>query len=398
MYQLALAFKSMGIDVVGYDIKQSKYTKICEDNGIRVSHKFAKETCNVDLCIKTGAINDDDKFIKYLKATNVPIVDRADALGYLCQKFKTVIAVSGTHGKSTTASLIYHILRKDGRKVSCHIGADVDNSRFILGDDYLVVEACEYKKSFLSIVPDISVITNIEAEHMDSYGSLFHLRSCFIKFMRRSKLRFVMEDESTAFLHKYKNVNFVKVDSNLKTALHGEYNKKNVSLAVAVCSRLGVKQESIQCVLSDFLGVARRYEKLGKSDRTKIYIDYAHHPSELNSFISTFKADYPNSLIVFQPHTYSRTKYFLNEFVGILSNEGDVVIFKEYPARESRVQGLSARELYQHIKRVNKKVIYANSTKKIERKIRDFDAVAFVGAGDIDLIARKIIETNQKNT
>ena len=182
MHQLAIAMKNMGVKVYGYDLHKSKFTELCEENKIKVVHKFNKEICNVDLCVKTGAVK-NNKFLNYLKNNKVPVIDRADLLGWICKKFKTVIAVAGTHGKSTTANLIYHILKEAGEKVSCHIGAEVENARFNLKDDILVVEACEYNKSFLKLKPTISVVTNVEREHMDCYGSLFKLRSCFLSFL-----------------------------------------------------------------------------------------------------------------------------------------------------------------------------------------------------------------------
>ena len=250
MHQLACAFNDLGIRVFGYDVKKSKYTKICEERGIRVLHKFSKEVCNVDICIRTGAIKDDNKYIQYLKKNKVKIIDRAVALGWISKKFKTVIAVAGTHGKTTTSTLIYEMLRSAGNKVSCHIGADIKNIRFSLGDDYLVVEACEYNKSFLSLYPDIAVITNVEAEHMDSYGSIFNLRSAFISFIRRANTRIAFRDKSTKFLTKYKGIELVDNNLDVKPQLHGEHNKKNISLAMAVARKIGVPEIVIRRVVT----------------------------------------------------------------------------------------------------------------------------------------------------
>ena len=134
--------------------KLSKYTKICEDNGVEITTKFNADFCNVDLCVVTGAIK-KNKYLTILKKRGVKVVDRAEVLSWFCKQFKTVIAVAGTHGKSTTANLIYEILRLAGKKVSCHIGADVFLSRFNLNDDFLIVEACEYNKSFLSLHQEV---------------------------------------------------------------------------------------------------------------------------------------------------------------------------------------------------------------------------------------------------
>ncbi|MBR2970149.1 MAG: hypothetical protein IKC49_03750 [Clostridia bacterium] len=397
MHQLACAFKELGVQVFGYDVKSSKFTKICQDKGIKVIHKFDKDICNVDICIKTGAIK-DNKYTKYLKKNNVKIIDRAVALNWLSKKFGTIIAVAGTHGKTTTATLIYQMLRQGGKSVSSHIGADISDSRFCLGDDFLVVEACEYNRSFLSLYPHISVITNVEAEHMDSYGSIFKLRSAFITFLRRANTRFVLKDKSTKFFSKYSGVEFVDNDIDIKPKLHGEHNKKNISLAVAVARRLGVEEKIIRKVITTFAGVERRYELIGKMKSMYVYIDYAHHPTELKALIDTLNIDHSDNLIVFQPHTYSRTKMFCKEFASVLKNVKNLIIYKEYPARENISQGMSAKELYGILKLQNDNVLYCASIKNLKKRIKDFDAVAFVGAGDIDMIARKIISKDQKQS
>ena len=195
MYQIALTLKEMGLKVYGYDAKQSEYTKKCSEAGIEITTKYKPEFLKVDFCIKTAAIT-TGKYLTALKNLGVKVYDRAEVLAFLANKFNQVIAVAGTHGKSTTASLIYEILRQDGRSVSCHIGADVFASRFNIKDDILVLEACEYNKSFLSFYPSIAVVTNVEADHIDSYGSIFNLKNAFSVFLRRGKYRFINNNKT----------------------------------------------------------------------------------------------------------------------------------------------------------------------------------------------------------
>ena len=393
MHQLALAFKFMGVKVFGYDLHNSKYTKLCEDKGIKVVHKFDKDVCNVDLCVKTGAIK-NSKFFNHLKAVGCPIIDRANMLSWMCSQFKKVIAVAGTHGKSTTASLIYEILRVAGKKVSCHIGAEVFAQRFSLGDDYLIVEACEYNKSFLSLFPHISVVTNIEREHMDSYGNLFNLQSAFLTFLKRGKDRFVYLDKSTMFLKKYKNINFIGLtDLNFSTKLKGEHNMKNISLAVAVCRHLGVDDETIKKAIKSFGGIPRRYECIGKFNNQKVFIDYAHHPTEVRAFIDTFNQEFKQNEIIFQPHTYSRTKNFFKDFVLVLKKVENLIIYKEYSAREKEIMGATAKDLFWEIKKHNPRVIYCENFKSVLKNIRPNHALAFVGAGDINQVAEKLVKS-----
>ena len=392
MHQLAIAFKSLGAKVYGYDAKKSKYTDICTQNGIEVTTKFDIDFCNVDLCVVTGAIK-NSKYLNVLKNRGIKIVDRAEILGWLCSKFKQVIAVAGTHGKSTTASLIYEILRVAGKSVSCHIGAEVFAPRFNLNDEFLVVEACEYNKSFLKLNPTISVITNVEAEHMDSYSSMFNLKTAFLTFLKRANKRYVFDCVSTQYLKKYNNIEFVNsCNLKFKSKLKGEYNLRNINLAVKVCQDLNIDNKDIEKAVNSFSGVPRRYEHIGNINQTKIYIDYAHHPTEVASFIQAFQNEYKNNLIIFQPHTYSRTKMFLNEFVNIFKNVNNIIIYKEYAAREKADCGTSAKELFSLIKLKNNNVQYFSNYKRLGCLLNQYDAVAFVGAGDINLVAERLVK------
>ena len=245
MYQIALALKDLGLKVYGFDAKESEYTKKCKEHGIEITTKFKREFLKVDFCIKSAAIT-KCKYLTELKCLGVKIYDRAEVLGFLANKFKNVIAVAGTHGKSTTASLIYEILRADGRKVSCHIGADVFAARFNIADDYLVLEACEYNKSFLSFYPTVSVVTNVESDHLDSYGTLFNLKNAFSVFLRRGKLRFINDNKTTNYLKQIKDVQVAtRTELNIKPKILGEHNMQNISMAVAVCKKLGVDDEVI---------------------------------------------------------------------------------------------------------------------------------------------------------
>lgn len=413
MHQLALCFKKCGLTVLGYDAKHSAYTDIIERAGIPVTTCFKRDFLAVDCCVKTAAIKDDNKYVVALKKLGIKILDRAEAVGEIAKKFKCVIAVAGTHGKSTTSTLIYEILREAGKSVSCHIGADVFAPRFEIGDDFLVVEACEYNKSFLSLHPNISVVTNVEAEHMDSYKTLFNLRLAFKTFLNRAQIRFVFKEKSTSFLRgskvKFvenlmdcqknlektaKNDKFSGFLAKLKPKLKGEYNLKNISLAVAVCRFLGIDEKSILKVVNSFAGLPRRYDFIGTSLGRKVYIDYAHHPTEVKAFVGAFLSENRQAQIVFQPHTYSRTKMLLKEFLDVLKNVENLIIYKEYPAREKPSAGMSAHELYLALKPLNETVKFCANFKSVVENLLPNTPIAFVGAGDINLLAHKLVEKN----
>lgn len=398
MHQLAIAYKDMGYTVYGYDRKKSEYTKICSESGIIVTNRFCRDFLQVDFCVRTAAISDDNKYIVNLKKLNCPIYDRAEILANLCDKFKCVIAVAGTHGKSTTASLIYEILRTSNKNVSCHIGADVFAPRFKCGDDFLVVEACEYNKSFLKLKPTISVITNVEAEHLDTYKNIFNLRNAFLTFLKHGHKRFVYYDKNTEYLKRAKDVKFVfKTKLNISPKIKGEYNLNNISMAIAVAKYLEIDDKDIIKSVNSFIGIPRRFEYLGLYKDKKIFVDYAHHPTELNAFVNTFLSEYKDGKIIFQPHTYSRTKMFLSQFISVLKNVKDLCIFKEYPAREKSSCGISAHQLYLELKKYNTNVKYVASIKNILNFIGKEKAIAFVGAGDINEVAKKIVKSYSKN-
>ncbi|MBR1988094.1 MAG: hypothetical protein IKA36_03535 [Clostridia bacterium] len=393
MHQLALFMNRNGAKVFGYDASNNDYVKKLKSEGVEVSKRFNLDFLPIDLCVCSPAIKEDNKYIEYCKTNKIKVMDRIDFLNELSSHFKSVIAVAGTHGKSTTASLIYEILRVAGKKVSCHIGADVFAPRFSLGDDYLVLEACEYNKSFLKINPTISVVTNVEAEHMDSYKNMFSLHTAFSTFMKRGMKRYTFRENSTRFLSRVKDVVFVdKTKYNIMPKIKGEYNLKNISLAIKVCEDLGVEGKDIINAVNNFSGIPRRYELIGRMGEKKVYIDYAHHPTELRSFLALYNSEHKNCLIVFQPHTYSRTKRFLKEFVDILKHQKNLCIYKEYPAREKSTQGISSKQLYELVKKENPNVFYSASRRKIEKRINEYSSIAFVGAGDINKIAVQIVE------
>lgn len=254
------------------------------------------------------------------------------------------------------------------------------------------------QQKFLKLRPDISVVTNVEAEHLDTYKNFFNLRTAFLTFLKRGQKRFVFESPNTKFLRRTKNVEFVsKTKLKIDPKIKGAYNLNNISLAIAVAQTIGIDEKTIIKAVNAFSGVPRRYEYLGQYKNTKIFIDYAHHPTELRSFIGAFSSEFNEYKIVFQPHTYSRTKLFLPEFISVLQDVKNLCIFKEYPAREKSTAGLSARDLYQELKKYNHNVRYVASIKSLLNFLAIKGATAFVGAGDIDELAKKIMKSYSKN-
>lgn len=399
MHNLALFCASLGWSVSGSDIRANEYTKICKSNGIQVGVPHSvNNIVSPNFIVRSGSIGDDNVEVMYAKKLGIKIYDRSEFLKEITKKFDCVIGVAGTHGKSTTSALIYEILKANDFPVSCHIGADIKNAKINLQDKYLVVEACEYNKSFLNLKVDIGCVLNVEPDHLECYGSFYQLKNSFLTFIKRAKNRYVLDNLSTKYisLNNLKKLSCCVIDNKsfvfdgeLYNFNHlvGEQYIQDAIMAIKVCEDLKVDKTVIKRVVENFEPLKRRQEKIGQMENTNIYIDYAHHPTELKYLLSTFNK---NALLVFQPHTFSRTKFLEKEFVEILKGV-DVVIYKEYSARENKSDGESAEQLYKKVVTQNKECSYAKNFKDIVSKIdyKKYDNIVFAGAGDIAKIAKK---------
>ena len=405
MYLLAIYCKELEIEVSGSDIKSSKYTKECQDKGINVyiGHK-RKNIIGADLVVHTSAV--DRHNVEIIEAYNkqIKVIDRADLLSIICQNYKYVIGVSGTHGKTTTCAMIYHILRACGKSVSCHIGADILGARLRPNDEYLVLECCEYNRSFLRFECNIAIILNIDNDHLDCYGNMYNLRNAFRTFLKRANTRFVFDNQTTACIkNKAIHIKPSKIISDNKFSIedkeyvlnnvYGEHNINNATVAINVCSALGLTYTKMFKALKTFMPAGRRCQRLGKIAQLDIITDYAHHPSEIECLYHSLKLRYDNVYIIFQPHTYSRTKILLHDFVKLLSGIGNLLIYKEYPAREPKSKGYGAKRLKEDLDNA----IYIKNYSQLSiwfknQEFKDNACVAFVGAGDIDQIGCKLVK------
>ena len=402
MHNLALFCADLGWTVTGSDIRQNAYTKECQEHNIRVFLGHRKSNIVApNFIVKTGGISENNIELKYAQSLGIKIYDRSEFLGELTKAFPMVIAIAGTHGKSTTSYMIFEILKNAGKNVSCHIGADILDSRLNLKDDILVVEACEYKKSFLKLKVDIGAITNIEADHLECYGGFGQLKTAFITFLKHAKSRYVIDCPSTKFLN-LKNLKKVEVGElkgnnfsccNLEFAVSdslGEQYIMDACLAIKICSDLNIDYKIIYDTLKNFRTLARRQQLLGVFEGKEIIVDYAHHPTEIFYLSKTYERN--NIQYVFQPHTFSRTKFLKKEFIDVLSKL-NVIIYKEYSAREKACDGISAKQLFNELKLENDKAKYVDNEKQLLELIKNSNCekVIFVGAGDINMVAERLI-------
>ncbi len=412
MNSLAKYLFSRGARVTGSDARMSDASLQLNQLGIKtqLGHKpdYIK---TADLVVATGAIADDNPEIVYAKAHGIEVVSRAEMLGEICKDFDKVIAVAGCHGKSTTSAMIYSILRASGASVSCHIGAQTQDARMQYGDEYLVVEACEFKRSFLHIKPYLAVITNVEKDHLDCYKDLTDIQNTFRQFADSAQYVIVGQNPTTEFLGVKKQdyvVQKVYFDSKaqltefsivtdrcvpITISTLGGYNVDNATLSARVAWFLGFSDCAIVNGLRDFKPVARRSQLIGKFNDADVVIDYAHHPTEIRQFYEAMKFVYHEMLFIFQPHTYTRTKALLGDFVETLKTIVNLVIYKEYSARETSSMGVSSKQLVDILKQNGVKAKYAGNKSSLQRLMKktDYDAILFVGAGDIASIAGEIM-------
>lgn len=420
MSGLAKYLLKLGKRVGGSDVYANEYTDELIKIGATIN--FGKDTYDIseyDFIIYTDAINENDLRLITAERLSKPTMSRGQFLYEISLNFKTVIAVSGCHGKTTCTSMLTHIFAEAGKKFTAHIGGkDLKFSNFYsCGNDYFITEACEYKKNFLHLKPDVAVILNSDADHMECYGSEEALNSAYLNFAESAKqcvtlYRDLSEvsginfgfDKSADYCAQKIKINkgictftvYEKAErlGNITLNLYGKHNVLNALAATAVARRCGIPFVQIQAGLNCFTGVERRFEKLKDMDGVLYYADYAHHPNELRASLKTARKITKSKLfVVFQPHTYSRTKLLFNDFVKVLSQPDDLLIYKTFAAREYFDDAGSALTLSQSLKKSH----YGDAVEDITSFIseaKEGDVVLFLGAGDIYFIAKQILRCN----
>ena len=412
MSGLAKLTAHFGAIVEGSDVgKNNQQIENLQNLGVKVNPFHSAENIknNLDLVVYTSAISTNNP--EYCRAIELGIrtIERAEFLGIISQFYKTAIAVSGTHGKTTTTAILGEILIEAGLEPTIHLGGESNNLRdnTVVGKrDFLVLEACEYKESFKYLRPQISVITNIELDHLDYYKDYRQIYNAFNNFAGNSGCVFASSE--SGILHKnqhliftdwqVKNLEFVGNGYNYNV-LHkgifygtfrlnmlGVHNVHNSLFAIAVADTLGVDRDVISKAISNFKGVGRRYETIYTfGNGCRVIIDYAHHYTEIENSVRGIEEIYKNILIIFQPHTYSRTLKLFDEFVSTLSKYETVILFETYPAREEVMRGGTAEDLYKAI--TSKDKMYMRNIDELVEYIcqssSTHNCVLVLGAGDL---------------
>ena len=436
MSALARFFNHYKKSVSGYDKTSTRLTEQLQSEGINCHYNqnidglkeilknFKKEEV---LIIHTPAVPKEHAEYQYLVSREYTILKRSQALGEISNQFKT-IAVAGTHGKTTTTTLVTHLLKSAGINCFSFMGGISKNynTNLLLGDinnrdTYFVVEADEYDRSFLTLQPLIGLITSVDADHLDIYGDANHVKESYTLFAKQVKKEGVLivkknVDNDLTLTDKriiYSlnlNTEYCAQSITIKNAqllyniqspvesiyavtlgLSGLHNVENSIAAVAIAQQLGIKGDVIKEALRSFSGVKRRFDYRVKNEQMVYIDDYAHHPEELKATISSVKKLYPDKKVtgIFQPHLYSRTRDFVDEFAASLDLLDECILLDIYPAREKPIEGVTSQWLLSKMKITNKKVL-AKQTLLEEIKHSKPEVLLTMGAGDIDLLVEEL--------
>lgn len=415
MSSLALYFIDKQKSVGGYDKVKSSITKQLSLKGSVINYEDSKANIpnnflnkEETLVVYTPAIPKSNKQFVFFRQSSFKILKRSELLGIL-SKNKFCIAVAGTHGKTTTASILSHILLENNIKFTSFIGGISENynTNFIQnGDEIILVEADEFDRSFLTLYPDIACITSIDPDHLDIYSNEQSLYDSFTDFTNNIKNEGVLlvnekislkgstfgfDKKSDFYITNYNvsneqvffDINYNGLISSIKFNMQGRHNALNALVAFAIGLELKIDNLKLSKSLSTFLGVKRRFTYVLKSPKI-IIDDYAHHPKEIEEISKSIKELYPDKKVtaIFQPHLYSRTRDFMSEFAHSLSLFDEVILTEIYPAREKPIKNINSENLLNRIENNNKCLITKSNLPKYLSKSSS-DILVIMGAGDI---------------
>ena len=437
MSGIAEILHNWGIFITGSDCTKSKITDKLSSHGIFVNIGHNTNLVEKsDFVIYAAAIKQDDPELIAAKNHNIPVIERADFVGLLTRIYPNTIGVAGTHGKTTTSSMVSMCFLEAKLDPTIQIGAilkPISGNYRVGNSDYFILESCEYVDSFLKFNPKSSIVLNIDNDHLDYFKDLDNIKSSFAKYVSLlpkdgflvvnaddkncSHLRentyakvitYSLENPKANFVASnisFNSQGFPKFDiyhnnqyfCGMQLSVPGIHNVSNALACTALCTMYGINKYTIKDALLKFTGAHRRFELVGSYNNIYIYDDYAHHPTEIMATVNALKEkQYRQSWIVFQPHTYSRTKNHLDEFAKSLLDFDNIIITDIYAAREQNTYGISSSDLVNKIKALGKQAILISNFDEIARYIRDRacpnDIILTMGAGTVTQIGRKILQ------
>lgn len=437
MSGIAEILKNWGFIVTGSDAHSSENTEKLIQNHIPVVIGHDLENLEKsDLVVYTAAINKEDIELKRAKELNIPVIERGTFLGKLTKAFRNTICISGTHGKTTTTSMISMCFLEACKDPSIQVGAylnAIDGNYRVGNSEYFIIEACEYVESYLKLFPKTEVILNIDNDHLDYFGTFENIVKSFgnyVKLLPKDGLlvvnwddencraitknteakavTYAIESQNANFVARnivfndngfptfdvYYNNNFFKT---ISLSVPGRHNVLNALACIAVCNEYGLDREDIKNALHKYTGAHRRFEFKGSFDGVNVFDDYGHHPTEILATANALKQKkYNESWVIFQPHTYSRTKNLLDSFATALLNFDHVIVTDIYAARETNTYNISSKDLVDKINMLGKHAIYISDFSDIVTFVKENantgDIVLTLGAGTITEIGPMLVK------
>ena len=428
MSALARYFKSIGKKVSGYDKTPTVLTGKLEEEGIDIHFEdnISLIDKHAELVVYTPAVPKDHKEYNYLKDNNYNVLKRSEVLGMIT-KSSYSICIAGTHGKTTTSAMIAHVLRHSEYGCNAFLGGIASNygTNFWPSENNVsVAEADEYDRSFLKLFPDVAIITAMDADHLDIYGTAEKLQHAFIEFANQvkpgglliskfglprsaefktaGKMTYSMQNNAAdAYAENIRLNNgsyvfdiVIKKEKikDIELNMGGMHNIENGVAAITVAKHIGIAEEKIKAAVAAFRGVKRRFEYVVKNDELVMIDDYAHHPEELRALITGSKELFPGKkcTVVFQPHLFSRTNDFADGFAEVLSIADEVILLPIYPAREKPVEGVNSEMIMNRMKNKHVKVL---SKEALINEIKNNKPQLLItaGAGDIDTLVEPLL-------
>lgn len=432
MSSLAEVLQGMGIAVSGSDMNQNKNVQSLMEKGIPVTigHKAETITKEIEFVVRTAAVHDDNPEIIRAHGLGIPVFERTQAWGAISKDYSNALCISGTHGKTTTTSMCTHIMMAADKDPTVMIGGTLPllNAGHRVGHgNTIIMEACEYYNSFLSLHPTVAVILNVEADHLDFFKDLQDVENSFREFALRTPedgyvvanrddantmatIRGIPRKVMTFGLSKEadvyaENIEFLGANSHFDVMFKGKlftdvtlhvpglHNVKNALAATAAAICLGVRPNAVKYGLAGFNGAGRRFEFKGKFNGADVYDDYAHHPGELKALLDTVEElNYKRCILVFQPHTYTRTAALFEDFVTQLKRPDVLLLAEIFAAREKNTIGISSAALAERVEGAEFFPTFPELEEELMRKAQPGDIILTVGAGDVYKIGDNIVE------
>lgn len=441
MSGIAEILKHWNYNVSGSDSTSSHQTEWLISNGIHVNIGQVKENIkeDIDLVVYTAAIKQDNPELVRARELNIPTVERGEFLGEITKLFKDTIGIAGTHGKTSTTSMVACSFIEAGFDPSVQVGANLkilDNTNYRVGkSDYFIIEACEYCESYLKFRQKSAIVLNIDDDHLDYFGNIENIEKSFKKYVSLlpsdGYLILNRDDERCYGLRNDTKAKVITVGKDINADWHyenisynddgyptydvykmneymgkislkvaGLHNVFNSLCCIALCDAYGIDINIVAKALIKFDGASRRLEYKGMLNGAKVYDDYGHHPTEINATINGIKnKKYNESWVVFEAHTYSRLQEHLHEFAEALVNFDHIILIDIYAAREVNTYNISEQDLIDEINKLGKKAIHISNhdevIKYLSDNVKEGDIILTLGAGNVTKIANKIKEMNK---